>query len=188
MISCKNCNTPLPAYVFNMNGPTVCPSCSVPIQAHVYPAYFNPLPLGSKGQALIADGQAGCYYHPKKQAIVPCSSCGRFLCALCDVEFNDQHLCPVCLERGKRKRKIVNLENHRTLYDTIALGFSVLPLLLFWPLTILTAPVSFFLAIRFWNAPSSIVPRTKIRLILAILLSIVQMGIWAMIILSIIAG
>src|SRR5438874_13754528 len=88
------------------------------------------------------EGEAGCFYHPQKRAIIPCAACGRFLCALCDVELNDEHLCPVCLETGRKKGKLTQLETKRTLYDSSALILSVLPIICLWPLSIVTAPAA----------------------------------------------
>ena len=112
-----------------------------------------------------------------KKAVVPCAGCGRFLCALCDCELNGQHFCPACLETGKSKGKIKTLENQRTRYDTIALGLAILPVLIFY-LTIVTAPMTLFVAIRYWNAPQSIVRRTRFRFILAIVIALLQIGGW----------
>ena len=76
---------------------------------------------------MLVDGEASCFYHPAKKAVLPCESCGRFLCAVCDVEMNGQHLCPACLASGKKKGRLKQLENRRTLYDSLALGRRRLP-------------------------------------------------------------
>ena len=102
------------------------------------------------------------------------------MCALCDCELNGEHFCPACLESGKTKGKIKSLENRRTLYDTIALSLAILPIVLivFWFLTIITAPMALFMAIRYWNAPRSIVHRTKIRYVLAMIFATLQIAGW----------
>ena len=88
---------------------SACPSCKALLRADVYPALYKSLPVGLSGEALYMDKEASCFYHPRKKAVIPCSACGRFLCALCDVKFNGNHLCPACLEKGKTKRKIKGL-------------------------------------------------------------------------------
>ena len=133
---------------------------------------------------LVTEGEASCFYHPNKKAVLPCEACGRFLCALCDVELNGQHLCPACLASGQKKGKLSNLDNRRVLYDSLALTLALLPLLV-WPFTLITAPAALFIAIRYWRAPGSLVQRTKIRLILAMFFALAQMagwgiGFWAM--------
>ena len=107
------------------------------------------------------------------------------MCALCHIEMDGKHLCPVCLEKGKTAEKIDKLVDRRLCYDQISLLVAVLPALVSWLMafipTIVTAPIALFLAIRYWNAPMSIVPRTKIRFIFAIMVSLMQIGVWAMI-------
>jgi hypothetical protein len=93
------------------------------------------------------------------------------------VPLNGRHLCPACLETGKTKRKIKNLENHRTCYDTIALLVAAVPILIYW-ITIFSAPLVIFLTVRYWNAPTSIIPRTKIRFILASAIAGLQIFGW----------
>ena len=99
----------------------------------------------------------------------------------CDVELGDRHLCPACLESGKGTGKITGLQTDRTLYDNIALALAVYPLLIFW-LTFVTAPVALYMALRYWNAPSSLVPRTKLRLVLALGLAGLQIAGWLLLI------
>ncbi|MEO8429111.1 MAG: hypothetical protein ABI651_18625, partial [Verrucomicrobiota bacterium] len=133
------------------------------------------------GEMILTESEAGCFYHPQKRAIIPCHACGRFLCGLCDVELQGQHLCPVCLESGSRKGKLTSLEHHRILYDSAALSVAILPILV-WPLTVFTGPMAMFMGFRYWNAPSSVVPRTKIRLVLAILIGLIQIVLWGVLI------
>ena len=157
-----------------------CRKCETLQQVEVFPALFRENVPGQSGEAILIEGESSCFYHPEKRAALPCQNCGRFVCALCDCELHGQHFCPACLEVGRTKGKIKNLENHRMLYDTIALALAVLPIitLFFWFATVITAPAAFFTAIWYWNTPTSIVRRTKVRYILAILLSVVEMAGW----------
>ena len=143
----------------------------------VFPALLRKERLTPTDEALRVDHEAGCFYHPQKKVVVPCSTCGRFLCALCDVELEGRHYCMTCLASGKKQRKIRNLENERVLYDNIALLLATVPLLFFY-ITILTAPVALFIAVRHWKSPSSIIPRTRIRSIAAIVLATLQIAGW----------
>jgi hypothetical protein len=88
-----------------------------------------------------------------------------------------QHFCPACLETGKSKRKIQNLENQRTRYDSIALSLAVLPMLIFY-FTIITAPMALFVAIRYWRAPASLVGQNRTRYLVAILVALLQIAGW----------
>ncbi|MBT8368446.1 MAG: hypothetical protein KJP23_27455 [Deltaproteobacteria bacterium] len=161
----------------NSNSLSACPSCVGLLRADVFPAFYKSLPKGRPGETLQMDKEAGCFYHPGKKAVVPCSVCGRFVCALCDVSLNGQNMCPACLEKGKTSRKIKNLENHRTCYDTIALTAAMVSMLIYW-FTIFTAPLVIYLTVRHWKSPSSIIPRTKIRFILAFIIAGLQIAGW----------
>lgn len=66
-----------------------------------------------------------------------------------------------------------SLENHRTVYDSMALWIALFPLLLY-PVIIVTAPIAIFIAVRYWHKPSSILPRTNFRKILAIFLGSIE--------------
>lgn len=177
LFDCNKCGAVLPPEMYNTSRLDMCSSCGTPVRIDVFPALFRPIQTGVKSVSLPEDDVSSCYYHPQKKAAIPCETCGRFLCSLCDIEFNDRHLCPSCIETGRKKRKIKNLENHRVLYDRIAFFLSVAPILLFW-VTIITAPASIIIAIRHWKSPLSIIPRTRVRYILAIFFSSLQIGGW----------
>ena len=157
----------LSAGVINQPFFTSCPACESLLQVEVFPALFRKLATGGTGALAVMDDESTCFYHANKQAVVPCHGCGRFLCALCDCDLNGEHFCPACLEKGRVTRKIKSLENERTLYDSIALTLAVVPLIIFY-FTLITAPMSLYVAIRNWNAPRSIVHNTRFRYILAI--------------------
>jgi hypothetical protein len=176
-ITCTGCQAPLPRESLNTAGFVACPSCGSLLQIEVFPAFLQGPAIGRTGENLMAEGESACFYHPHKRAAVLCEACGRFLCALCDCELNGQHLCPTCLESGKKQGKLRSLQNHRMLYDNLALALALFPLLIFY-FTIVTAPMALFLAVRHWNAPSSLIPRSKIRFVLAIALSCLQIVGW----------
>ncbi|HET6371046.1 MAG TPA: hypothetical protein VFG95_07610 [Nitrospiria bacterium] len=174
---CFKCSAPFPAELFNA-GLTGCPQCGVPTRIDAFPALFVKAG-GEAGEDLLLENEACCFFHTRKKAVVPCASCGRFLCALCDVEFAGRHLCPSCIEAGKKKRKMKNMENHRVLHDNIALSLSILPILFFWP-TIFTAPVAVYFVIRHWKSPLSILPRTKVRFAFAFIFAFLQIAGWTL--------
>ena len=127
---CLRCKHVLPAELVNRPGVVPCPFCGAPVHAELFPAFLRPKATGKGGDLLLLETEAGCFYHPEKKAVVPCESCGRFLCALCDCELNQKHFCPVCLEAGPKRGRVRNLENQRLLYDSIALALAVLPVVL----------------------------------------------------------
>jgi hypothetical protein len=179
-LQCPKCRTPLDGLEFNKNQLIPCPGCERPLQVEIFPAMFRPPRPPDAGEILLLEGQATCFYHNNKKAMLPCHACGRFLCALCDCELNGEHFCPACLESGKSKGKIKALDNRRARYDSIALALAVLPLItiVFWFVTIFTAPMALFIAIRYWNAPRSIIHHTRIRYVLALIVAAIQIAAW----------
>ena len=185
VVTCTKCGFVLNETLFNQADWSPCPSCTSPLRVEVFPALFDDPAPAQASQSVVVEGEASCFYHPNKKAVLPCEGCGRFLCALCDVELNGQHLCPACLESGQKKGKLSSLDNRRVLYDSLALTLALVPLtVILWPFTLITAPAAMFVAIRYWRAPGSVVQRTKARLILAMLLALGQIvgwgiGFWA---------
>ncbi|MGD8493983.1 MAG: hypothetical protein PVH44_10275, partial [Desulfobacterales bacterium] len=68
-------------------------------------------------------------------------------------------------------------ENHRICYDTIALSIALISSLFIWP-TIFSAPIVLYMVIRYWKAPGSIIPRSKIRFVLAFFIAGLQIVGW----------
>jgi DNA-directed RNA polymerase subunit RPC12/RpoP len=179
-ICCGECSWPVPVEGWNRDEGTRCPGCSQRIDVMVFPA-IEGKPAGALPEALIADTEASCFYHPSSRAAVPCDECGRFLCSLCDIQIDARHLCPVCFQSGVRSNKLEVAETQRTMYDTIALVLATLPGLLFWP-AIVTAPAALWVIVRRWRAPGSVVPRTRIRFYLAALFALGEIGLLAFVI------
>jgi hypothetical protein len=144
------------------------------VRVTVFPA-IDVLVAGESPQALEIESEASCFYHPQSRAAIVCQECGRFLCALCDLEVEGRHICPRCFESGVSAHKIQTAEPRRVMYDNMALALATLPALLIWP-ALIGAPWSLFLVVTRWNAPSSVVPRTKIRFILAALFAVAELG------------
>lgn len=174
---CTKCRLPLAVELLHTADFAVCPSCGAESRVEIFPALFLPPKRGEAGEAIMLDGESSCFYHPQKRATVPCDACGRFLCALCDVHLGAEHLCPTCLEAGRRKGKITTLENRQMLFDDAALSTAVLPILVF-PFTFITTPLAIFFAIRSFKAPGSILPRTRIRAWLALAIAGATLALW----------
>jgi hypothetical protein len=151
-IACPRCAAALPAE--SLNPPTLqpCPVCQTAIQVEVFPAMFRRIGAGQLSQGVLEEAEAACFFHEQKRAVVPCDVCGRFLCALCDCEFNGQHYCPGCLETGRDKVTIKVLATKRVRYDKLTFAVAVLPLILL-PVTIVTAPIAAMLF--FWHRKSA---------------------------------
>lgn len=179
-VLCSRCNTPLPAGGFNTGEMVTCSGCQAQTLVTAFPALTRGIVSGKPAETLLVDTDASCFYHPQKKAEIACGNCGRFLCSLCDVDLNGEHLCPPCIEAGKQKGKLERLENRRVLYDEIAVSLALYPMIIFiiFYVSILTAPIALYIAIRYWNAPSSIVARSKIRFVVAIAIATLQLLTW----------
>ena len=99
-VVCTQCQSPLPLTYLHTTVFADCPTCAAPLFTRVFPALLRRAPEVILAERILDPGQAACFYHPHKTAHVPCDACGRFICALCDVELHGQHLCPPCIETG----------------------------------------------------------------------------------------
>jgi hypothetical protein len=175
-LSCSKCGASIPFEDWNREH-AFCILCRAPHSAYVFPALFSKIDQAASAAAIVAEGEASCYYHPRKRAVVPCDQCGRFLCTLCQVEFLGQNWCPGCIDAHKQKGQLANLDSSRPLYDNMALVLATLPAVLVWP-TIITAPMSLYVAARNWRKPSSLLPRTKVRFYVAVVLAVIEIVGW----------
>jgi len=173
---CSRCYALLSADHVNTPDLTPCPACGTAIQLRVFPAYFRGA-SATAAERIVEQTESSCFYHPSKRAVVPCDSCGRFLCSLCRIDLGGEILCPTCIDSGLRKGKLQKLENQRKRWDILALSLIVLPSFLIWP-TLITAPLALYLTIRYWRASVSVVPRSKVWFVLASLGALAQIGFW----------
>ena len=172
--ACSGCDRPFLLEEQSARCDLYCDGCETTTHALLFPALHRP-PETVHNQLLI-DGanEASCFYHATRKAVVPCDGCGRFLCSLCDVPLDEGHWCPGCVQEGRQQPdKMQKLENRRTLYDTAALWLAILPIFTFWG-PVFTAPATLFIVFRYWNKPRSILGRTRIRLVIAGLLALLE--------------
>ncbi len=175
-IQCGKCSAGIHAGLLASGLAAACPMCETELRAVFFPAFFKPAAADGAGAAVAAEGESGCFFHPRKPALHPCDGCGRFLCALCNIDFAGRHLCPTCIEAGKTKGKMADLENRRVLYDNIALAVSLLPLTCFGLyFMFITGPLAVALSLWFWNRPTSLFRRNKWRFVAAILLGLTEL-------------
>jgi hypothetical protein len=179
LLRCPRCLSALPrAHVTDL---LPCPTCQLQVQMLVFPAWFKTFAPAPVPQQVVSEGESSCFYHPGKQAVVPCDACGRFLCALCDCEIQRQHFCPGCVSSARNKGRLVQFERSRTNHDSVALslaGFSIL----LGPLALIAGPAAIFWSLWFWKRPGSVLPRSKVRSIVAIVIGLVTTfgwGYWA---------
>lgn len=171
-IGCPVCARALPPDTWNLDYETYCPNCRAPVTAMVFPALLR-ADGAALAEAAVEGTEATCFFHARKKAVVPCDQCGRFLCSLCQVELSGQNWCPSCIDAYRRQGKLATLDSRRTLYDNMTLLLATVPILM-WPLLFFSAPATLFLVFRYWKKPSSIVPRTKVRFLIAGLIAVAE--------------
>lgn len=176
LIACPQCQWPVPADATAPGGTVSCPRCAQPFTAMLFPALFRELQKGQVGERIADEAQAACFYHASRKAAVACDACGRFLCELCDLPTGNRHLCPLCLAAGPLAGPAPRQQS-TILYDNIALAFALWPLLLIYP-TLLTAPATLFVVVRYWRRVQPPVPRSRVRFVVAALLALAQIGGW----------
>jgi uncharacterized CHY-type Zn-finger protein len=177
-IICGRCKWPLSSEVFNVPGMTVCPNCGTPTRVLAFPALNRRRGNLGLSEDVIVDGDAGCFFHPAKKAVVGCANCGRFICGLCDLELNGQHLCPNCLESGKQKGRLSEIDSRRTVYSGLALTLALVSCII-GPLALITAPITLFIVIRHWKTPGSLVGGSgNVSRVVAAILAVLQLIGW----------
>jgi hypothetical protein len=165
---------------WNVPGGSDCLVCGQRVEVRAFAAIENEA-RGERPEAIVGADEAGCYYHPQNRAAVPCDGCGRFLCALCDLALDGKHLCPQCVEAGVKTNQLAAADTRRTFHDSMALAFATWPMLLFY-FTVFTAPVTLYYVIRYWNQPQGILPRSKLRFVLAAILAVLQIAGWVILV------
>ena len=118
--------------------------------------------------------ESACYFHEDKKAQCACSQCGRYLCALCDIEFNNEHICSSCIHSNKSKDKAGQYETKRVLHGSIALFvvFAPFATLVLYVFAFLLAPFNIIYLIVTWKKPGPMYSNFKWRNWLAMIGSV----------------
>ena len=163
----------------------MCPTCNSDLLIRAFPAMLAARPKLDLESLRVEEGESSCFFHPGKRAAETCRHCGRFVCALCVVEFDGGQWCAPCLAAATAKKTNEKLENHRVLFDSVALGLAVVPAVFVWP-ALLTAPAALFVALRFWKRPTSILRRYKWRFVVAIVLALLEIGLFSVLVFAVV--
>lgn len=194
-LKCAVCGFLQADALFREGAEARCPACQKRTQATLLPALYGggsrPPPL--QGEA-AAPGEAVCFYDESLLAVKSCSHCGVFISEVWSAAWGGETVCLRCLESLRAKGADIRFQAGRKLWDNIALGVAIGPVLLAVALTLtlvgyvfgamcllltlVSAPAAVFLALRFWNAPRSLVPRGRGRLVAALGLALLQMAAW----------
>ncbi|MBI2435561.1 MAG: hypothetical protein HYV26_22125 [Candidatus Hydrogenedentes bacterium] len=176
-VSCGNCWAELSVALDGPRAAVDCPLCRAPIQVQVFPAFVQGPPEGAPAERVLLQDESCCFYHPENKAVAPCDACGRFLCALCDLPEGSSHLCPTCFAR-KQSGETGEMPLRIIRYDEIVLAVAV-GFLIFFPFTIVTAPVALFMVVRYWKRPTGIIrPKRRWMFITAAVFASAELALW----------
>lgn len=157
VVSCPNCSGDI---ALDETGSQTCPYCDKQLQIRVWPIVRQ-----NTSAATALSDQATCFFHPDKVFQACCQRCGRFVCALCDLQLGAEHVCPACFERGRAGSEAGKAEwRYRdVLYDSIALTLGW-GWILVWPVFVVAFPAVIFLHVKYRKAPRSyLIPRSGWR-------------------------
>jgi hypothetical protein len=171
---CPRCGRELPPESLQPTGAR-CTGCDAHVEGLAFPALFRSTETSVSEP--VVSSEAACFFHPNRVAAFACSRCGRFLCPLCRISWGGADVCTACLEAANRAGESRPLATSRFHFDSLALALSTFPLLI-WFFSMFTAPATLGLALFTWRRESSIVPRSKIRFVAAIVLSLLTIAAW----------
>jgi hypothetical protein len=160
-VSCPNCTGDV-APIETQAGWQSCPYCQKRLEIRLWPALRH-----NTSAAAAMPEQATCFFHPEKAFQACCQRCGRFVCALCDLQLGAEHVCPTCFERGRAESGLNSGKaewRHRdVLYDSIAVTIGWC-WIFFWPTIVAALPAAIFLHVKYRKAPRSyLIPRSGWR-------------------------
>jgi hypothetical protein len=177
-LACDRCRRPFPPELLG-GAEGRCDGCGREARLEVFPALLRGVAAGAAASAVLTD-EAACFHHPAKQAVAACESCGRFLCALCDLEVHGVHYCSACLEQSRKKGRTVHRRD-AIRYDRLALMLATVPCLFVLP-TLLTAPTTIGVVLFGWRRQNSLVSRGRAGFLVSLVLALLQIGLWVTIV------
>ena len=160
-VLCPGCNGDI-APLETQTGWQTCPFCQKRLQIKLWAALRQ-----NTSAAVAMPDQATCFFHPDKAFQACCQRCGRFVCALCDLQLGAEHVCPTCFERGRadsgENAAKAEWRYRDVLYDSIAVtvgwGWIII-----WPVFVVALPIAIFLHVKYRKAPRSyLIPRSGWR-------------------------
>ena len=160
-VMCPHCNGDV-VPLETQTGWQSCPFCQKRLQIR----FWRTVRQNTSAAAAMPD-QATCFFHPDKAFQACCQRCGRFVCALCDLQLGAEHVCPTCFERGRTDSGLAGGKaewRHRdVLYDSIAVALGWGWIIL-WPVIVAALPIAIFLHVKYRKAPRAyLLPRSGWR-------------------------
>ena len=179
-LPCPRCKRKLEAISWHDASSGRCHRCAVDFEFIGFPA-LSAASVDVKPQAVVLDAESVCFFHGENRAEAICDECGRLICPVCTVPFMSRKLCPSCMATAMKQADAPASVRGRVLHDSIALARAALPLI-FFVMTIVTAPLALGYAIYAWKKPSSLVRRhARWRVVLAMVFSVGEIAGWILV-------
>jgi hypothetical protein len=157
-VPCPHCSMDIPADSEWQN----CPYCQKWLQIRLWTVMRQ-----NTNPAAALSEQATCFFHADKAVQACCRRCGRFVCALCDLQLGAEHVCPTCFDRGRADSGTeagkAEWRYRDVLYDSIAVAVGW-GWILIWPSIVAAIPSVIFLHVKYRKSPRSyLIPRSGWR-------------------------
>lgn len=174
-LACPACGSPKSAGFPLGTASTTCLACRKPVEALLLPRAHAPASPPPLPGAPPAPGDALCFYDSTQKANCLCTQCGVLVSDSWSANWGSRKVCLRCLEKLRESGRDSNFESSRLQWDNICLLLSSTIFIVIFPyFAIIAAPAALVLGIRAWNRPRSLVPRSRFRLIVALILSSLQ--------------
>ncbi len=188
-LNCPRCSEPIPVPPSGKTEMQRCPTCSANVEAAIFPALLS-MPVTRTRIQLAQGSDAGCYFHSRYRAVIPCGDCGRFLCELCSINVGARVLCAECISNLRRQKSETGLVHHAALFDNTALFLVIGPAVsLFLSIfTLLSAPAALFLSFYYWSRQWTLLGRSRTRFVIAMISSLLLLIGWAVVIYTVVTA
>jgi len=169
-LTCPQCGAPL-ACRLTPRQSCPCEACGAITTLHLFPAVLEGDDAQTVPNRITDSEEATCFNHGDRKASVVCDGCGKFLCALCDIAWDERHLCSQCVAREHESAD--SPEGRRVFYRYDAMAVTLLGASLFmWFFSFLLYPAALVLIVQALRKPASVMPRGRGMLALAAFLAI----------------
>lgn len=174
-LACPACGSPQSAGFSPGASSTTCMACRKPVNALLFPRAIIPFSPPPLIQSSPAPGDAVCFFDPTQKATSLCDQCGVLVSDAWSAHWGSRKVCLRCLEKLRESKRDSSFESSRLMWDNICLLLSSTIFILIFPyFAIIAAPTALILGIRSWNSPRSLIPRSRFRLIIALVFSAIQ--------------
>lgn len=183
---CPLCNRLLGPEFWNSGQFRACPACSAQVLTMAFPAIT--IPSGAQSIVPCEPGDSSCFFHTTNRVEAVCDGCGRFLCVLCSITFGKRKLCPDCIYRNRLQKSGPLLIDQAVLFDNIAIAVLALSVftMAYLFLGLVVSLLTICLALVGWRYQRTLVPRSRLRFGLGLLLGLIGAGLWIFLLLLLI--